>query len=219
MTALPRCQTAQAMCIYYGVFDKSELPRAYESLINIVEDDGEKLNCGMLGLRVIFHALSDCGRGDLAYKMITRTDYPSYGMFVKRGLTSLPEDFITDEDIDSPNSLNHHFFGDIASWFIQKVAGIAVNPYNGNPCEFLIRPDFIPVLDFAKAHYDAPCGRIAAGWKREGEKVTLTLEVPGNAEGYIRLPEGWVFDADRDSRPDGSNFIPLEAGKFTCRRI
>lgn len=219
MTALPRCQTAQAMCIYYGIFDESEMPAAYDSLVKIVEDDGEKINCGMLGLRVIFHALSDCGRGDLAFRMITRTDYPSYGMFVKRGMTSVPENFKEDEDIDSPDSLNHHFFGDISSWFIQRVAGIGVNPYDGNPCEFLIFPDFIPALDSADAFYDSPCGRVSVGWERDGEKVRLEIAAPEGASGYIRLPEGFVFDAQTDSRRDGSNYIPLEAGEYICRTI
>ncbi len=219
MTALPRCQTSQAMCIYYGIFEKSEIPQAFKTLVEIVEDDGEKLNCGMLGLRVIFNVLSDYGRGDLAFKMITRTDFPSYGMFVKRGMTSLPENFKTDEDIDTPDSLNHHFFGDIASWFIQKVAGIKVNPFDNNPCEFLIRPDFIPGLDYAEAFYDAPCGRVGVKWKRVGKDIKLNIIAPDGACGYIRLPRGYVLDTEEGKTSYGSNYIPLAQGEYICSLI
>lgn len=49
-------------------------------------------------MRVLFRVLSDFGEPDLAFKLITRSDYPSYGNFVERGLTALPEDFLREED-------------------------------------------------------------------------------------------------------------------------
>ena len=216
MTVKPRCQTSQAICIYYNVFETAEKPLAAKVLREIVADDGDRLDCGMIGLRVIFHVLSDFGYGELAYKMITRTDYPSYGMFVRQGMTSLPEDFRRDEDRDWPNSLNHHFFGDISSWFIQKVAGISVNPRNKSADDFLIRPDFIPALDFAGAHYDAPCGRVSVKWQRKDGEVILTVKAPSKATGNIRLPDGWMLKAeDRNFRSD---FLPLKPGKYICEK-
>lgn len=214
MTVLPRCQSAQALCLYYDVFEPCEKQAAAKVLEEIIHEDGDKINCGMLGLRVIFHVLSDYGNSDLAYKMITRTDFPSYGMFVKRGMTSLAEDFLPDDELDDSNSLNHHFFGDISSWFIQKIAGLCVNPKNTSPDCFEIRPAFIDALDYAKADYEAPCGKVNVSWERKGDKIILAVKAPAKATGDIKLPAGYVFSADQPL--DGRNFTCLKSGKYTC---
>ncbi len=217
--ALPRCQTSQAICIYYGIFDPSEMRDAARELEAIIHEGGDKLDCGMIGARVIFHVLSDYGMGELAYKMITREDYPSYGMFVRRGFTALPEDFLPEDRADSPNSLNHHFFGDITSWFIQKVVGICVNPDGDSPNSFTIRPDFIPSLSFAEAFYDAPCGRVEVKWQREGERILLNVNAPDEATGMIKLGKGRVISSEPERQPDLANYIPLKSGKYVCKSV
>lgn len=211
MTVIPRCQTAQAMGIYYNVFEPEELEQAKKALVDIVLESDAHIDCGMLGLRVIFHALSDCGRGDLAFRMITRDDFPSYGMFVRQGLTSLPENFLPDDRHDNPDSLNHHFFGDIVSWFIQRVAGLRVNPYGRGENDFEISPDFLDELSFAKADYDAPCGHVSLRWDKTGSGVTLELTVPDGASGQIILPKGYTFAG-------GKTAAPLAGGAYDILR-
>ncbi|MBQ7688114.1 MAG: family 78 glycoside hydrolase catalytic domain [Clostridia bacterium] len=212
MTVSPRCQTAQAMCIYYGVFEETEKAAAGKVLETIVHERGDHIDCGMLGLRVIFHVLSDLGYGGLAYRMITRTDYPSYGMFVRRGYTSLPENFVPDSEIDEPSSLNHHFFGDIVSWFMQRVVGVCVNPDDTDPNTILLRPDFLEALTFAEAHYDAPCGRVTARWEKTDGGVLLKTQAPDAAKGTVRLPAGYALQ-------DGASVFPLASGTFECVKI
>lgn len=211
MTVKPRTQTAQAVCIYYGVFEPDEIPAAGTVLEAIIHENGDHFDSGMIGMRVIFHVLSDLGLGDLAYKMITRTDFPSYGMFVKRGLTALPEDFLDDHKRDEPNSLNHHFFGDIVSWFLQRVVGVSVNPYNTDPNEIVIRPDFLNALTFAAGHYDALCGKVAVKWEKRDGEVLLTIEAPDAVKGTILLPMGYAFK----DKPSEQSRV-LRAGQYIC---
>ena len=213
MTVQPRCQTAQAVCLYYGVFAPSERAAAGEVLETLIHEKDDHFDCGMLGMRVLFHVLSDLGRGDLAFRLITRTDFPSYGMFVERGLTALPEDFLDDDKRDDPNSLNHHFFGDFVSWFIQRVVGLSVNPDNTDPDEIVIRPDFLRDLSFAAAHYDAPAGRVTVKWEKRDNGVLLKIDAPETGKGTIRLPRGYVFgDAA------GKRERTLRAGTYSCIR-
>ena len=216
MTARARCQTAQAMCIYYNVFDEAEKPLAFRALREMIEEKDGHFSTGMLGVRVIFHVLSDFGEGALAYRMITREDWPSYGSMIKQGLTALGEDFIPPEQWDDPNSLNHHFMGDISNWFLQRVAGIRVNPRLTGPDAIDITPDFLPQLSYAKAHYDAPAGKVGVHWYRENDAVRLSVECPDAVKGYIELPRGYAFD-DREHCEDGlhgATRIPLKAGKW-----
>ena len=193
MTVRSRCQTAQAICLYYGVFDGGEKAEASRVLVQLIQEADGHIDCGMIGLRALFHVLSDCGQGELAYRMITRPDGPSYGAFLEQGLTSLPESLLPCDKWDYPDSLNHHFFGDIVSWFIQRVAGIRVNPDCASPDHIDITPDFLPSLSHAEANYTAPAGKVSVRWQKDGGKVALHIEAAEGIYGEIRLPAGYVF--------------------------
>ncbi|MCQ2484330.1 MAG: glycoside hydrolase family 78 protein [Clostridia bacterium] len=219
MTVLSRSQTAQAICIYYGVFDDCEKQAAGKVLVDLIHEADDHFDCGMIGIRTVFHVLSDLGEGELAYRMITRRDYPSYGMFIDYGYTSLPEDFLNPDEIEHPNSLNHHFMGDIINWFMQRVTGIRPNPRRTSPCDFDITPDFISTLNHAKAHYDAPCGKVSVDWKRENGIITLNIECPDESTGFIKLPKNYVFHDDNPRIvPNNMSVLPLKAGKYIIKQ-
>ena len=221
MTVRGRCQTSQAICLYYGVFDPGEKAEASRVLVRLVEEADGHLDCGMIGLRAVFHALSQCGRGDLAFRMITRRDYPSYGFFVEQGYTALPEDFTAPEKLDDPNSLNHHFFGDITSWFIQRVVGICINPQNTSADRIDIAPDFLRALSFAKGFYIAPAGRVRVSWRREGTQIRLNIECPDAIVGDIILPCGFVFKEPQKpyGRIHNATTLPLRSGEFVVEEV
>ncbi|MBQ7543173.1 MAG: family 78 glycoside hydrolase catalytic domain [Clostridia bacterium] len=216
MTVRGNCQTSQAICLYYGVFEPGEKAEASRQLVRLVEEADGHLDCGMIGLRAVFHALSQCGRGDLAFRMITRRDYPSYGFFVEQGYTALPEEFTAPEKLDDPNSLNHHFFGDVTSWFIQRVVGICVNPRNIGADRIDVAPDFLRALSFAKGYYIAPAGRVRVSWRREGTQIRLNIECPDAVVGDVVLPAGYVFKEPQ--RPSGrvhnATTLPLRSGEY-----
>ncbi|MBQ3888919.1 MAG: hypothetical protein II738_04130, partial [Clostridia bacterium] len=208
MTVVGNCQTAQAMALDYGAFDPGESAAAFRRLREIIQRSSDHLDCGFLGLQSIFRVLAEYGEADLAYKLITRKDPPSFGDFVARGMTSLPEDF--HKAGEKPNSLNHHFLGGFSAFFIAYVGGIRVNPYDRNAHELLIAPCFIEKLDNATAHHETPDGKITVNWERDGSAVKLTVAVPDGAVGQIRLPNGYCFaDTLR-------TFRPLESGAFTA---
>ncbi len=189
MLAVGNCQSSQAMCLYYGVFDESEQRAALDRLLDMIHTYDDHIDVGVLGGRVIFHVLSRFGYSDLAYKMITREDYPSYGNWVKRGATTLWENFLP----DSVASMNHHFWGDISAWFIKCVAGIVHNPDQNHVNELLIAPSFVKALDHASAYHIAPAGKIAVSWKRDGKDILLDVTVPENACASAVLPAHYRF--------------------------
>ncbi|MBQ9543865.1 MAG: family 78 glycoside hydrolase catalytic domain, partial [Clostridia bacterium] len=197
------CQTSQAMGLYYGLFDDCEKIKAFGVLLDVIHKGGDFLDTGMLGARVIFHVLSDFGQSALAYKMITRSEYPSYGFFIKMGLTSIPECFCRPEK--GNYSRNHHAFCDIKNWFISCVAGLRFNPSRRDTASVLIKPAFIPGLDFAEAFYESPSGKIKVRWERKNAKdggITLALTSPDSVSYKIVLPDG--------SERDGTGSAVLE---------
>ncbi|HZK39269.1 MAG TPA: family 78 glycoside hydrolase catalytic domain [Clostridia bacterium] len=214
MTVTGRCQSTQSMAIYYDVFEPGEKQKAFEVLLQIIRECGGHIDFGILGARVIFHVLSEFGMSDLAYNMITRTDFPSYGYWVAIGATSLWEDF--QPKGKRPNSLNHHFFGDISNWFISKIAGLQVNPYGTDVREVHIKPSFVTALDHAQAHYDTVAGRVETGWRREGDEFILKIKIPSAVKGKIILPAGYVFGGDDEQLLETAT-TRLMAGEYKVR--
>lgn len=209
-TVAGNCQTSQAFALALGLFKDEEIPKAKQVLLDLIEKDGNHFYTGMIGLRYLFHVLSALGESELAFQLITNDTYPGYGQWVKEGATSLRENFNYEEGIDL-NSLNHHFLGDIANWFVQTLAGLRFNPETDDICRADIAPSFLKGLTFAKAEYTAPAGKIAAGWERTGDTIVLSVSAPDCIHGQITLPEGFVF-------LDGGSTCDFASGTYTITK-
>ena len=170
--------------------EEEERVKAFAKLLELIHASGDSMDVGVLGGRVIFHVLSEFGYSDLAYKMITKEEYPSYGNWVKRGATTLWENFLP----DSVFSMNHQFWGDVSAWFIKRVAGINLNPEGNDVSRLLISPSFVEALDSASAYHLSPCGKISVSWRKEGEKIFLDVTVPDRISTIASLPEPFVFE-------------------------
>lgn len=210
MTALGNCQTSQAMAIWYGIFDGNEKAAAFKVLLNQIKAADNHMDVGVLGGRVLFRVLSENGEADLAYEMITRPDFPSYGNWLKRGATTLWENFYGGDGY--VDSLNHHFWGDISAWFYRYLAGINVNPQKQDANTIHIEPVFIKKLDFVKASYTAKDGTVAVDWKRENDTVIINTELTGKVHGKIILPNGFVFE-------DNSCEKELKTAEYTAFKL
>lgn len=202
------CQSCQALCLYYGVFEESERQKAFDWLLKFIHEADDHIDIGVLGGRVIFHVLTEFGYGDLAFKMIVREDYPSFGNWVKRGATALWENFLPDR----VNSMNHHFWGDISAWFIKRIAGIVLNPNENNVNQVEIHPTFITALDNASAYHIAPAGKIAVSWERLGDAIKLCVEIPQGMSANAFLDGGYAFE-------DGTSNKNIVSGVYTVVRV
>ncbi len=202
------CQSAQAMGIYYGIFDTGECQAAFGKLLEILHRDGDKVTCGFLGMRVLFHVLSAFGESELAYRMITGRTYPSYGYFVERGETTLPEQFLPDEK-RRLLSQNHHFLGDVVQWYIRYPGGIHVE----NSRKVVIRPAFIHSLEHVTASHRLPAGEVHTIWRRQGDRIRLEVACPAGVACETWLEEGYVFAEDGNSYREGGR------GSYWIRKI
>lgn len=207
MTVESDCQAAQAMALFYGVFDESEEAAAFDVLLRIIERTDGRMDMGVLGARVMFHLLSKFGRSDVAYHMITTREFPSYGYWIHTmGATALFEDFVPlGGEITSHN---HHFWGDVSSWFIRDLAGLKLNPSGRDASEIEISPSLLDELTHAEADHALPAGRVAVAWRREGDAVALSLTLPEGVHGRVILPNGWRCAC-------GATEFDAKTGEFT----
>ena len=203
-------QTGQAMAIFYGLLTDEEKPKAFELLLKFIDEADGHFNTGVLGGRVIYRVLAENGEVDLAYNMIVRPDYPSYGNWVKREATTLWEGFYPENG--RVLSLNHHFWGDISAWFYTFLAGMRINPTGKDVTNADIKPLFPEKLNSVSAYHDMPAGRISVAWERTNEQsIILKIESAEKMHGKIILPDGFIF-------ADGSKEKTLASGHFICRR-
>ncbi len=203
MTVNGECQSSQAMALYYGLFEEQEKEVAFERLLEFIHQFDDHMDVGVLGARIIFHVLSDFGYADLALKMIARPDFPSYGYLVELGLNTLWEKF-TREPMES---LNHHFWGDITSWFVKVLVGIDYNPDASDLKRVDIKPHIVDSLNDVSAYYDSIYGRVESSWKKDGDKVVLSVKAPDDMAGIIEPKNNYCF-------ADGDKQKTLQSGQY-----
>ena len=194
------------MAIFYGMLPEEEEKKAFDVLLKYIDDADGHFTTGVLGGKAIFRVLAEKGKVDLAYNMITRPDFPSYGNWIKRGATTLWEEF--QPEGGTVSSLNHHFWGDVSAWFYTYLAGLKINPTLRDVTNVDVKPMFPEKLNSVKAYQDTPNGRISVAWERMGEKeITLKVESAEKLHGVIAVPEGYSF-------ADGSKEKPLSSGEY-----
>ncbi|MBQ9806423.1 MAG: family 78 glycoside hydrolase catalytic domain [Clostridia bacterium] len=203
MTVAGNCQTSQAFALASGVFEEHERPAAEAKLLALIHEKNDTNACGMIGLRHIFHVLSDMGESELALKIITNRHRTCYGYWVANGADSMWERF---QEVGDPKmtSMNHHFLGDITTWFIGELAGLFYNPGADDVTYFEVIPH--PVLGgekpFAKAHFDSKFGRVEVSWEKQDDCISLVVRIPRGLHATVKAADGRRF-------ADGTNEIYL----------
>ena len=203
-------QTGQAMAIFYGLLTDEEKPKAFNLLLKYIDEADGHFNTGVLGGRVIYRVLAENGEVDLAYNMIVRPDYPSYGNWVKRGATTLWESFQPENG--RVLSLNHHFWGDVSAWFYTYLAGMKINPRGNDATNVDIMPLFPKKLNSVTAYHDTPVGRISVSWERTNEQtITLKIEAAQKLHGKIHLSDGFIFsDCSKEKELASGEYILIK---------
>ena len=83
-------------------------------------------------------------------------------------------------------SRDHHYFGSIADWMRQRLAGL--RPGEPGYSVVLVRPEIPAGLASAAATMETIRGRASSAWQVDRGVLTLTAEIPSNATGEIWVP-------------------------------
>ena len=129
-------------------------------LANLVADihaHGDHVTAGDVGFHYVVRALTDGGRSDVLYTMLTRTDKPSYGDQLAHGATTLTEAW----DANPGSSQNHFMLGHAEEWFYRGLAGIHVDLTswsNNGDGQISIKPAIVGDLTHVSATYQSKAG-------------------------------------------------------------
>lgn len=202
----PYCltQTAQAVMLYRGVYEGEEIPHAVLRMKEMLGGTENHMQVGVIGVQALLRVLCENGMADLAYETAMSSDRPSYGNMIDHGATSLWEFIHTfrngteyDVTVGKIKSMNHHFWGDIAAWYITYIAGIRINEDLTDVYRVDISPYFVKQLNNAYAQHEMPYGKVTASWQRLSEnKILLYAELPEGAHGVLKVHDGWKVEGD-----------------------
>lgn len=163
---------------------------------------GRLLTTGFLGTPLALDALVDAGHAALAFDLLLRTNYPSWGYMVTRGATTTWERWNSDVGDVSMNSFNHYAFGAVCSFLYRRIGGI--EPIEPGFRRFRVAPVLDRRFRSATTSLDSASGRIVVAWRHDGSRVSLDVTVPANTVAHVVLPDvdalygsGWHSLASR----------------------
>jgi alpha-L-rhamnosidase len=178
-------QTSLSLPLLWGLVPEQYKKQVAKSLAKRVLADSVKLDVGLLGTKAILNALSENGYADIAYKLASSTDFPSWGYWIKNGATTLYENWPIDAGSDI--SMNHIMFGEISAWFYKAIGGIKPDPAHPGFKNILLQPNFVTGLDAFSASHISPYGEIKSSWKRVGNQVLYTVCIPPNSTATLTV--------------------------------
>ncbi|MBL1068008.1 alpha-L-rhamnosidase [Streptomyces sp. 7-21] len=176
-------QTHHLLAIAFGLLDGEECDRAAALVAEDVAARGDRLNTGALGTKYLLPVLTRHGHAARALAVARQEEYPSWGLWLRHGATSLWEHWSL-----GSRSRGHYFLGTVDDWLFEDVAGLAVTAPGGD--RLLVRPALTGLLDAAAARVRTPRGPAAVAWRRRGGVLTLRAEVPVGATARVHLPCG-----------------------------
>jgi alpha-L-rhamnosidase len=208
-------QTAYAQAIGFGLVTGADAVQAAAHLRRLVESAGH-VTTGIHGVQHVLPALADHGHADLALELLLRRAMPGWLYMVDAGATTIwekwdgvrPDGTLATAEM---NSFNHCALGAVGQFLFERVAGLDARDtlWTG---EVRIRAHYASRLDWARASYDGPGGRITSSWRREGTSVVHDLVVPGGIRARFDADAGAAVDVD--GRPASAPVL-LDPGAHT----
>jgi len=204
-------QTSLSCALYQGLVEPENQERVLQNLVAAVEQANNHIDTGILGAKYLLNALLENGRADVACRIVSQKDLPSWGWWLEQGATTLWEQW------NGTESRNHIMFGDVSAWFYKALAGINLDPAAPAFQHIIIKPNPVGGLTSARAYYDSVRGRIVSDWIIKKDRFHLTVTIPANTTATVSLPTTKLESVKEGSTPafkaEGVRGFRVEAGR------
>ncbi|MEU1622888.1 family 78 glycoside hydrolase catalytic domain [Streptomyces sp. NPDC005722] len=184
--------TAYCVALAFDLLEDPGLRQfAGDRLAELVLQDDARIATGFVGTPLICDALTDTGHLDVAYRLLTQTECPSWLYTVTMGGTTIWErwDSLRPDGTLNPGgmtSFNHYALGAVADWLHRVVGGIA--PAEPGYRAITYRPRPGGGITWARTRHETPYGTAALSWELTGDRLVATVTVPPGCTGIVELP-------------------------------
>ncbi len=186
--------TANLLPLAFGMIDDDYVKAQVKKNIieNIIVKNGGHVSTGVIGGSWIMRALSDMGRGDVAWLLATQKTYPSWGYMAEQGATTTWELWNGDTANPTMNSGNHvMLLGDLVTWAFQKLGGVQSLSDEPGYKRFKLSPDYnVDEINHINVSYNTIYGKVVSRWEKKAGKLVWHVEIPANTKALVDLPDG-----------------------------
>ena len=182
--------TANILALRWGLAEEQNKDKVFANVVDqMVNKFNTHIGTGVLGTQEIMRGLTDYGRGDIAFKMVTNTTFPSWGFMVEHGATTIWELWNGDTANPAMNSGNHvMLLGDLVIWFYNYLAGIGQQPESVGFKKIELRPRVIDGLDHVEGSYHSIYGDIKSSWNHKDGNFSWSIAIPANTTAKVYVP-------------------------------
>jgi hypothetical protein len=188
-------ESGYVLALYFNLLTPAQRTMAAPKLVGAVQAQNGHISTGMVTTHWLFPTLTSIGRSDLAYGMLAKTDYPSWGFWIGLGATTMWEQwnslnadgtFNTNCYNYPMDSLNHANLGTCTEWFYRGILGIDL--LQPGFTKILIDPQIGGGLTSAQGYYDSINGCIVSAWQFTNNVLTFSVTIPANTTAEIHVP-------------------------------
>lgn len=180
-------QTSYALAFLYDLVPVEHHDAAKGYFRRIIEDVDYTIGTGFIGTPALLPALSKLGMTDLVENVFLNRKVPGWLYQVEQGATTIWERWdalgedgtIYDPDM---NSYNHYAYGAVCQFLFEDVAGVQPVVEAPGFDQVRLAPVVLPALGHVEMWHDCRHGRIAAGWRIDGDMVRYTVTLPDGVE-------------------------------------
>jgi len=172
-------QCSLALPLYLKLVPEKDYQAVLQNLIKDIHQHGDRLTTGDVGNRYLFYTLAKNGHRELLYKMLNHYDVPGYGYQIKKGQTTLTEQWNPDHGA----SMNHFMMAHIENLLIPDLLGIQ---RNGDLIE--IAPHPVGDLTWCKGSTMSAHGKVSVSWKIKKDKFIMDIDIPEGGFADVYMP-------------------------------
>ena len=214
--------TANILSLRLGLVPEGYEGKVFSNIVKKTEEDfNGHVSTGVLGIQHLMRGLTEYGRVDMAYKILTNETYPSWGYMIKNGATTIWELWNGDTADPAMNSANHvMLLGDLLIWYYEDLAGIKCAPDAVGFKKLVMEPVFPDGLDEVSASYASVYGEIKSAWTKKGGDFSWDITLPGNTSAIVRIPKkynvtvGNLPGVRRVSATEGYMEVEIGSGSY-----
>lgn len=199
-------QTCYVLALQMNLLDEALRPKALAHLVADIEAHGGHLTTGFVGVGYLLPVLTRFGRLDVAYSLLNKESFPSWGYSIRHGATTIWErwDGWTEEKgFQNPrtNSFNHYSLGSVGEWLYRFVAGIELDDAEPGFARVRFQPHPGGGLTHAGARLETMHGAVSTAWRVAGACFEAEIAIPANTTAVVRLPTADWDSVLLDSAP------------------
>lgn len=185
-------QAANIIALYFGLANEKDVPSVLKRLTDDIESHGRHLTTGNICTRFGIEVLFRMGEEDLAWHLISQTEYPSWGFMLVNGATTVWERWEklgANDFMAEMAAMNHPMNGSAVVSLYKYLAGILPDETNPGFGNIIFRPVFPKKAPDAGAQIATVRGKVSSRWIRKDNRIHLKITVPPGSTAAVYLPK------------------------------